>query len=681
MKIGEIKGVGVKTEALFHKIGVDTAEDLLRYYPVHYLSYDAPKPVCDLIEGETAAAEGVLISRPGMRKGKRMTVVTAKIGDMTGSLNLIWFNAPYIASQLKTGTKYVFHGRISVRGTQKYMEHPEVFSTDDYTAQQKHLRPVYSLTKGLSNKGIIRIISNLLSSGPVIEDWLPDGIRTLYGFEREEEAIRSIHFPEGEEALTKARNRLVFDELFLFILAMRKLKESCEQHSNSFPMKKTWDTEELIEKLPFRLTHAQTAAWHTIEAELGGPKLMNRLIQGDVGSGKTILAFLAMQMTASNGYQSVLMAPTEVLAVQHYDKLCAMKEDRSLKEICPALLIGSLSAKEKASVRSAVLSGEVNCIIGTHALIQDSVSYPNLALMITDEQHRFGVRQRKALSENGPVPNMMVMSATPIPRTLGIIFYGDLDITVIDEKPKMQLPVKNALVNRSWRPNAYRFIREQLALGRQAYIVCAMVEPSEELDVENVTDYAKKMRKEFPEHKVTALHGQMRSREKEKIMTSFADGEIDVLVSTTVIEVGVDVPNATVMMIEDAERFGLATLHQLRGRVGRGAEQSYCIFVQGHATDRSMERLGVLKDTNDGFVIAEKDFELRGPGDLLGIRQSGDLRFAISDPLRDREILMTAGSIAANIMEDDPEMIGEEYGSVKRELAKYIEKTEGNIVL
>ena len=681
MRIGDVKGVGAKTEAMFHKIGIETADDLLRYYPVHYLSYEAPRAVCDLSEGETAAAEGILTQKPGIRKGNRMTVVTAKISDLTGTLQLIWFNAPYVASQLKTGRKYVFHGRVSVRGSQKYMEHPEIFLQEEYSRQMSHLRPVYSLTKGLGNKTLIRIISNVFEQRPVINDWLPEGIRVVCGLLREEEAVREIHFPASEASLTEARRRLVFDELLLFILAMRTLKEHYEDQPNSYPMKKTWDTEELIERLPYRLTRAQTAAWHTIEKELSGTSLMNRLIQGDVGSGKTILAFLAMQMTASNGYQSVLMAPTEVLAVQHYEKLCSMKEDLALKDIRPALLIGSLKAKEKTAVKKAISSGEANCIIGTHALIQDDVSYPNIALMITDEQHRFGVRQRKALAKNGTVPNMMVMSATPIPRTLGIIFYGDLDITVIDEKPKMQLPVKNALVNRSWRPNAYRFIKEQLSCGRQAYIVCAMVEPSEELDVENVTEYAGKIRKEFPEYRVSALHGQMKSSEKEKIMASFAEGETDILVSTTVIEVGVDVPNATVMMIEDAERFGLATLHQLRGRVGRGAEQSYCIFVQGHDTESSRERLNVLKETNDGFVIAEKDFELRGPGDLLGIRQSGDLYFKLSDLGRDREILVEAGQIAADIMEDDPGLIDEDYLLLKKELAEYIEKMEGNIVL
>ncbi|MBE5996243.1 MAG: ATP-dependent DNA helicase RecG [Lachnospiraceae bacterium] len=681
MQIGSIKGVGEKTEALFHKIGVYTAEDLLRYYPVHYLEYAPPKPVFELAEGELAAFSGVLTAKPGMRKGQRMTIMTAKVSDMSGSLQLIWFNAPYIASQLKAGGRYVFYGRISVRGKQKYMEHPEIFTPADYEKQMSHLKPVYSLTKGLSNKTIIRILNTIFSARPRIDDWLPDGIRTLYGLKREDEAVKGIHFPESQKELSEARNRLVFDELFLFVLAMRTLKGHLEDQPNSFPMKKTWDTEETIEKLPYRLTGAQTAAWHTIEKELSGEKLMNRLIQGDVGSGKTILAFLAMQMAASNGYQSVLMAPTEVLASQHYEKLCSMRDELKMKDVRPALLIGSLKAREKNAVREAIAKGEVNCIIGTQALIQEGVSYRDLSLMITDEQHRFGVRQRKALAENGPVPNMMVMSATPIPRTLGIIFYGDLDITVIDEKPKMQMPVKNALVDRSWRPNAYRFIKKQLDLGRQAYIVCAMVEPSEELDVENVTEYVRSVRKAFPDHKAAALHGQMKAAEKEKIMASFAAGEIDILVATTVIEVGVDVPNATVMMIEDAERFGLATLHQLRGRVGRGAEQSYCIFVQGHATESSEERLGVLSSTNDGFVIAEKDFELRGPGDLLGIRQSGDLYFTLSDIGRDREILRDAGQVAANIMEDDPDLTGEEYADLKAVLSAYIRRMEGNIVL
>ena len=681
MKLSSIKGIGEKTEALFHKVGVDSTEDLLRYYPVHYLRYDAPVPVSALNEGETAAVEGVITQRPGMRKGRSMTIVTAKISDPSGALNLIWFNAPYIAGQLRYGGRYVFHGKISLRGNAKYMEHPEVFSPEAYQKQMSTLRPVYSLTKGLRNNTVIRAVESVLQQRTRTDDWLPDGIRLLTGLLPEEEAVALIHRPSSEEDLASARRRLVFDEFFLFILAMKTLKSHYEDRSNAFPMKRTWDTEKMIELLPYRLTRSQTDAWHEIERELCGTKLMNRLIQGDVGSGKTILAFLAMQMAASNGFQSVLMAPTEVLARQHFEKLSMLCEKGITTGIRPALLIGSLKAKEKKQMHEAIAAGEYNCIIGTQALIQETVTYENLALMITDEQHRFGVRQRKALADSGTIPNMMVMSATPIPRTLGIIIYGDLDITVISEKPNMQMPIKNALVNRAWRPNAYRFIRKQLEAGHQAYIICAMVEPSEDLDVENVTDYLKKIRKEFPDQKCAALHGQMKAEEKEKIMASFASGEIRILVATTVVEVGVDVPNATVMMIEDAERFGLASLHQLRGRVGRGGDQSYCIFIQGSETEKSRERLEVLNATNDGFAIAEKDFELRGPGDLLGIRQSGDLCFTLSDPGRDREILEEAGRIAAGLLSDDPLLSDEGNAMLKATLTEYMDRMEGNIVL
>ena len=679
--IGSVKGVGEKTKALFHKIGIAEAEDLLRYYPVHYLVYDAPKPVSSLTEGEIASVEGTILTRPGMRSGRGKTIVTAKISDVTGTVHLIWFNAPYVASLLKARNRYIFHGRVEIRGNTRTISHPEIFTPEEYEKMRSSLRPVYALTKGLGNKTVIRTVERVFEMHPAITDCLPDSLRKYLGLMGEEEALRGIHFPADQEALGKARSRLVFDEFFLFILAMRTLRETGEMRLSAFPMKKTWDTEILIEKLPYRLTNAQKEAWRTIEEELCGKKCMNRLIQGDVGSGKTIIAFLAMLMTASNGYQSVLMAPTEVLARQHYEKLLALSGETPLPAVRPVLLIGSLKASEKKQIRERIADGEVNCIIGTQALIQESVHYKNLALVITDEQHRFGVRQRKALSSGDCAPHMIVMSATPIPRTLGIIFYGDLDITVIDEKPSMQLPVKNALVDRSWRPNAYRFIRKMLESGRQAYIICAMVEASDELDVENVTDYTKQMKKEFPEYKVGMLHGQMKPAEKERVMEAFAGGEIRLLVATTVVEVGVDVPNATVIMIEDAERYGLAQLHQLRGRVGRGKEQSYCIFMQGHESETSRERLEALTASNDGFAIAEKDFEMRGPGDLLGIRQSGDLYFTLSDPARDREIMMQAGQTAANILADDPRLIGEEYKILRKTLDEYLTHMEGGIVL
>ena len=434
-------------------------------------------------------------------------------------------------------------------------------------------------------------------------------------------------------------------------------------------MKKTWTTEQIIEELPYRLTGAQMNTWHEIERDLAGKALMSRLVQGDVGSGKTIIAFLAMILAGENGFQSALMVPTEVLARQHYESFQKLTEEHGLS-IKAVLLTGSNTAKEKRERYEQIRQGEASVIIGTHALIQEAVEYKCLGLVITDEQHRFGVKQREALAAKGNPPNVLVMSATPIPRTLAIILYGDLDISVIDELPARRLPVKNCVVDSSYRPKAYSFIERQVKEGRQAYVICPMVEESEGLDAENVTDYTKKLRSALPgEIRVEYLHGKMKAKEKNRIMEEFARGEIQVLVSTTVVEVGVNVPNATVMMVENAERFGLAQLHQLRGRVGRGEHQSYCIFIQGNKEETTSKRLEILNKSNDGFYIAGEDLKLRGPGDLFGIRQSGSMEFRIGDIYNDAGILKEASEAAGEILALDPDLSLTQH----RNLKKYLE--------
>ena len=449
-----------------------------------------------------------------------------------------------------------------------------------------------------------------------------------------------------------SRKRLVFDEFFMFLMSVRLLKDKKEDKKSAYPFTFSGEMASVEERLPYALTGAQKKVIREVYADLSGGHIMTRLIQGDVGSGKTIVAILALLQAAANGYQGALMVPTEVLARQHYESMTELFASLGIT-YRPVLLTGSMTAKEKRLARESIENHEADIVIGTHALIQEKVVYDNLALVITDEQHRFGVAQREMLSKKGGDPHVLVMSATPIPRTLAIILYGDLDISIIDELPANRQPIKNCVVNREFRPNAYRFIENEVRAGRQAYVICPMVEPSEMLEAENVIDYTEELRRALsPSIRVEYLHGKMKGKEKNAIMEAFAANEIHVLVSTTVIEVGINVPNATVMMIENAERFGLAQLHQLRGRVGRGGFQSYCILMYGNDGKKTKERLGILNRSNDGFYIAEEDLKLRGPGDLFGIRQSGILDFKLGDIFQDAAILKEASDTAAFIMEN-----------------------------
>ncbi len=681
MKLTDLKGIGPKTEQLLNRIGIFTPADLVRYYPVHYDQYTEPVAIGAVTPGQKCAVLGTITGNVGFRSFGKRSILTTTIQDPTGSIKLSWFNAPFLRNMLRPRSVYVFRGTVTEKNGKRTMEHPEIFSPHQYEEKQNTLVPVYSLTKGLSGKIVGKAVREALKIAPLSNEFLPESLIHMNHLADESWAVRTIHFPENTEDLEAARKRLAFDEFFLFILTMRILKQTNSDIPNAYPMKETWETEEFIAGLPYRLTSAQLRVWHEIEKDLAGTTTMSRLVQGDVGSGKTILAFLAMLMTASNGFQSALMAPTEVLAHQHYDKLMALKESSHLDQLHPVLLTGSMRAKEKRDALAAIASGEANAIIGTHALIQEGVRYSALGLVITDEQHRFGVQQRKILSDKGSVPNTMVMSATPIPRTLAVIFYGDLDISIIDEMPAERLPIKNAVVDESYRPQAMRFIRRQVEEGRQVYVICPMIEDNEDFEAANVIDERKRLQDEFPDFNVGLMHGRLKSDEKNNVMEQFLHNDIQILVSTTVVEVGVDVPNATVMLVENAERFGLATLHQLRGRVGRGSWQSYCIFMAGQTSDQTAERLDILKHSNNGFEIAEKDLQLRGPGDLLGIRQSGDAMFSIADVTRDRDILIQAGQTAASILHDDPAFLADENQLLKRKLIQYREENEKNLVL
>lgn len=675
-----LKCVGEKTEKLFQKVGIYDTDDLLHYYPRNYDEYETPVDIAELKEETVQAVSAAVCSGVYVNSVRGRQIISVNIADQSGKFPVVWFNLPYLKKTLRKGSWFVFRGRIVRKQGKLEMEHPEIFTPSAYEEILHNLQPIYGLTAGLSNKTVVKMVTQLLETLPMQSEYLPEELKERYRLADINYALKTIHFPKNKEELLVSRKRLVFDEFLLFIISVRRMKEKAEETPNCFPVKETWLTEEVIERLPYSLTNAQLNAWHEIERDLAGRTMMSRLVQGDVGSGKTILAFLAMFLVADNGYQAALMAPTEVLARQHYEGFLKLMEEQGLS-FPTVLLTGSDTAKEKRIAYERIASGEAAIIIGTHALIQEKVEYANLALVITDEQHRFGVKQREALTTRGNPPNVLVMSATPIPRTLAIILYGDLDISVIDELPAKRLPIKNCVVNTSYRPKAYSFIEKQVRQGRQAYVICPMVEESEGMDAENVLDYTQKLKENLPSDiRIEYLHGKMKPKEKNRVMESFAAGEIQVLVSTTVVEVGVNVPNATVMMVENAERFGLAQLHQLRGRVGRGEYQSYCIFIQGNQ-DQISKRLEILNKSNDGFYIAGEDLKLRGPGDLFGIRQSGDMEFRIGDIYNDSTILKEASEAAEEILSLDPELDLEQHRSLRERMEHYSQNATENIAL
>lgn len=651
--IKEIKGVGEKTQKLFEKVGIYTVGDLIRYYPRGYDVYEEATPISEVEEGHIQTVSGAVFGKVQVSGTRNMQVTTAHIKDLTGTIQVIWFRMPFLRNTLKSGQPVTLRGKVTRRRNRLVMEHPELFCPPDkYDEKLNTLQPIYGLTAGFSNNTVMKAVKQALEGLNLSKESLPEELRLKYQLAEYNYAVRGIHFPEDKEVFYHARKRLVFEEFLSFILSLRKLKTSNERMSNEYVMEEHPAVKELIRKLPYQLTNAQTKVWQEISENMKSDTVMSRLVQGDVGSGKTIVAVLALLNTAMNGYQGAMMAPTEVLARQHYESICKLFDTYDIP-VKVVLLTGSMTAKEKRKVYDRIECGLAKIIIGTHALIQDKVFYDNLALVITDEQHRFGVKQRETFANKGGVPHVLVMSATPIPRTLAIILYGDLDISVIDELPANRLPIKNCVVDTSYRNTAYAFMKKQIAEGRQCYVICPMVEESESMEAENVIDYAGELQKEMGDGiLVSYLHGKMKQAQKDEIMTQFGENKIQILVSTTVIEVGIDVPNATVMMIENAERFGLAQLHQLRGRVGRGKYQSYCIFMSASKSKETKERLEILNHSNDGFQIASEDLRLRGPGDFFGIRQSGLMDFKLADVYQDSNVLKMANE-AANWLEEE----------------------------
>lgn len=656
--IREIKGIGEKTEKLFEKLNIYTAGDLLRYYPRGYDVYEEPIPVSEVEEGKVCTVTGAIFGRVQVAGNRRLPVTTLHVRDLTGTLKAVWFRMPFLRNTFAGGGAVTLRGRVVRKGRELVMEQPEIFyPPQKYEEKSGTLQPIYGLTKGLTNNGVSKAVGQVLKNLDLSREVLPEDLRMKYGLAEYNYALRGIHFPEDKEVYFHARKRLVFEEFLAFILSLRRLKDSNQRMENNYVMDVDEKVEKLIGELPFSLTGAQRKVWGEIAGDLASDTVMSRLVQGDVGSGKTIVAVLALLNTALHGYQAAMMAPTEVLARQHYESITKLLEEYEIP-VKVELLTGSMTAKEKRRAYDRIECGYARIIIGTHALIQSAVNYDCLALVITDEQHRFGVKQREAFAGKGGMPHVLVMSATPIPRTLAIILYGDLDISVIDELPANRLPIKNCVVDTGYRKTAYTFMKKEIAAGRQCYVICPMVEESEQLEAENVQDYGAMLQEEMgPDIRVACLHGKMKPALKDEIMEAFGRNEIQILVSTTVIEVGIDVPNATVMMIENAERFGLAQLHQLRGRVGRGKHQSYCIFMSASRAEETKERLSILRDTNDGFKIASEDLRLRGPGDLFGIRQSGLLNFRLGDVFQDAKILQMANEAADEILKNEEEWV------------------------
>lgn len=665
-----LKGVGEKRAELLRKKGIDTVGALLRFYPRAYLDWQNITPISECHEGENVCVRAEITSpvkTANIRRG--MTLYKFSAADDSGVIEVTLFNRKYLAENLREGRSYLFYGKLGYGITLRQMSSPEIMP-----AEYMGIEPVYAASEGLSSKTIEKIMKNALVYTDSMQDAIPDGIRQKNGLCDFKTALKSIHFPLERQALESAKRRLVFEELFvlqtglLFLKRRRRALAGCTVKKNLL--------EEFKKTLSFKLTGAQERVINECLSDMMSPRPMNRLIQGDVGSGKTAVAAALMYISAGNGFQSALMAPTELLAEQHFKTLCKITENSGIK--C-ALLTGSLTKKQKDEVKAGLKSGEIKVAVGTHALLTDDVEFENLGLVVTDEQHRFGVGQRGRLSSKGNNPHTLVMSATPIPRTLGLIIYGDLDISIIDEYPAGRQKIATYCVDSSYNARVYNYIKKFIAEGRQAYIVCPLVDENEALGIKSASEYYEELSEnQFKGYTVGLLHGKMKPKDKESVMRRFAAGEIQLLISTTVIEVGIDVPNAALMVIENAERFGLSQLHQLRGRIGRGEYSSACILISDVKSGDTKRRLDVIKNNTDGFKIADEDLKLRGPGDFLGSRQHGLPDMKIADIFADRETLHSAGKEAEELLRRDPMLHDAENAGLRSEITELFRRLNGN---
>lgn len=677
-----VKGVGQARARLLHKLGIYSVEDIITYYPREYEDRSRLKKIAELVDGDSCAFEGIIASKVTehkFRKGLSMYKVLIK--DGTGSITATWFNQHYLGKVLRLGESFVFFGKIAGRYKNLEVQSP-VYEKQEAREAKNILKivPVYPSTADLSQNIIRSTICNALDmvSGKLTE-FLPESILSEHQLSEINYSVQQIHFPKSDEDFKNARYRLVFEELFMLQLCLLSVKKTFEKDKKGIKFSKALQIEDFIKTLPFKLTNAQRKVFAEIEKDMESSNVMNRLVQGDVGSGKTIVAVLALFKTVQNGYQGALMVPTAILAEQHFRSISSLMEPYGINT---ALLTGSQTKKQKNAILEGIKSGEIDILIGTHALIEDNIEFMKLGLVITDEQHRFGVRQRSLLSKKGEAPDVIVMTATPIPRTLALILYGDLDISVIDELPPGRKPVKTYAVDNSMRDRINSFVRKEVSEGRQVYIVCPLVEESEEIDAKSAVQHAKEIAEnDFKDLRVGLIYGKMKSKEKDEVMKDFVEGEINLLVSTTVIEVGVNVPNASVMIIENAERFGLAQLHQLRGRVGRGEYQSYCILYNAGKTQVSRERMKIMQKTNDGFIISGKDLELRGPGEFFGTRQHGIPELKIANLYEDIDILKKAQEAAVKLINEDDKLEKEENIRLKTKMTEILKEKLYNITM
>ncbi len=678
MKLTDIKGVGEKTALSLNKLDIYTTKDLLDYYPRDYDVFKEPVSVKDADCTGIVAVKGTIATNPTMKKIRNLTIINVFIKDENGDkLKLTWFNMPYLNKMLKIGYKYIFRGRVSSSHFDMIdaMEQPEIYTLEKYEEKLSIMQPIYPLKKGITSNAINKAVKELFNNKEEVDnllyEFLPKSVLDKNNMIDYHSAVQKIHFPSSQDDLLMAKKRIVFNEFFMFLYALRSLKNDEVSKKTDIIVNDFSLSDKIIDNLTFSLTDAQVKVLKEIRMDVASGKMMNRLVQGDVGCGKTIIAFLSMLDFVASGYQTALMAPTEVLAKQHYESLMELKKTHNL-QINPVLLTGSVKRKDKLLAYEEIKNNKIDIVIGTHAIIEDAVLYCNLGLVITDEQHRFGVRQREKLSNKGNMPHILVMSATPIPRTLGIIMYGDLDISIIDTMPSDRLPIKNCVITREDRRKAINFIEKQVNEGRQAYVICPMVWENENIDSSDVVSYTKMLKEKLPNSiSVEFLHGKMKAEEKNKIMEAFAKNQINVLVSTTVVEVGVNVPNATVMVIEDADRFGLASLHQLRGRVGRGKYQSYCVFISANKSKNALERLNIINKSNDGFYIASEDLKLRGTGDFFGVRQSGEMEFKMADIFNDADILKLTSDIIKDIEDGTYDISPEEKTILLNKINEY----------
>lgn len=664
--IDVVKNIGKTRAEQLNKLGIVTVEDLIEYYPRDYEDRSRFVPINEIEIGSVNTIRGRILTSPEARRVRTITIVGVRIADGTGSIECVWFNQPYVKNQLIVGKEYTFTGKVIQKFGRIQMESPDYELVNADSLNTGRIVPVYTVPKKMSQKVIRGCIKDAMDTvDGSLDEYMPESIIREHNLCSREFAVRNIHFPENDKAFFKARRRLVFDELLFLQMHLLELKGNVCDKKTSVVIN-DFDDSEIRNALGFSLTDAQEKVLNEIKNDFTTGFVMNRLIQGDVGSGKTAVAMISAYIAIKNGYQAVLMAPTDVLANQHYKSFCDTLEPLGIK--CE-LLTSGLKKKEKDRAYDNIATGYAKMIIGTHALIQEKVKYNNLGLVITDEQHRFGVRQREMLSEKGDEPHILVMTATPIPRTLALILYGDLDISIIDKLPPGRKKVDTFAVDHSYYQRLYAFIKKEVAKGRQVYIICPMIEENDKMELRAVLSYTDDLdRNILPELRVSCVHGKMKNAEKQTVMEEFAKGNIDVLVSTTVIEVGINVPNASLMIIENADRFGLSALHQLRGRVGRGSEKSYCVLVSDAKSKVAKERLKIMCQTNDGFVISEKDLTLRGPGDFFGTRQHGLPEMKIANLYKDVDILKEVQQTAISLYKKDKELKSVENSRLKAKI-------------